>query len=242
MRCVDVGCCYHDRDEIRNISAWWRLPESNCHMSSRSPTHCLPTVDCPEVGFERHQHVVIVFRFFRSNDHFTRVYYRKIMWLGLFPRLAAGALRQHAPFRAATRQFSSTPSSSMLSSSARRLEVPQFFSTVPPKAISSSPSVISLGAPRISWSPTSFSSSFIHRAFSTSRNAAARPTYYGRSGRGWQPRPPKPGYSLWDKFRMRLNSVNPTRMVYIIMGINVAVFLAWQYSINSWVGSRLSTI
>lgn len=46
----------------------------------------------------------------------------------------------------------------------------------------------------------------------------------GGQGQGW-------GRRMWKW----LNTIRPERMVYGIMGINIAVYLLWQYAQNSWV-------
>ena len=168
--------------------------------------------------------------------------------LRLFPGLAARLQLPQAPLRSVVRQFSSSMrAGSSASATSSRLGQQQFFTSSQPKiqflaggfskvASSVGQTVArSTGAglrsgARPASSPASFTAAFFRRAFSTTRTGSARATYYGRGGGSFNP-PPKP--SFMENLRRRLNRIDPNRVVYYIIGINVAVFLLWQYAINS---------
>lgn len=71
------------------------------------------------------------------------------------------------------------------------------------------------------------------RPLSTSAQNAMRPTYFRDRPPAGQPR--RPQQSWWQRFRARFDSLPPNYVVYALIGVNVAVFLMWQYAINSWV-------
>jgi hypothetical protein len=168
----------------------------------------------------------------------------------LIPGLAA-RFAQPVPLRTVVRQFSSTvrvATSSSASSSTQRLGSQQFFTSSQPKiqflagalgklgarsALAASSGIVRT-AGRPAWSPSSFTAAFFRRAFSSSRQGLARPSYSPRGGGGWQPPPPP---SFWAKLRARINGIEPPHLVYGIIGLNLAIFGLWAYAINSYVSS-----
>jgi hypothetical protein len=163
--------------------------------------------------------------------------------LRLFPMAAR---LQAAPLRSVVRHFATGAHTAPSAPVTSRLGNTAFFTSSQPKiqflagalgrAGNSVPTsaASAAGRGRPAWAPTSLTSAIFRRAFSTSRRALARPQYYGHGGgQGWQP-PPKP--SFWQQILRRLDRIDATRLVYGMIAVNVAVFLLWQYAINSAVG------
>lgn len=162
------------------------------------------------------------------------------LWSGLASAARAACAPPLAP-RANLRSLSTT-------AQLARLVAP------PPQAAATSPlsklrlawpkaAPASKGSPSTSWSPTSLTSSFVRRAFSSSPARAVRDTYFprgrnggrgssgGSGGGGGQQRPP----SWWQNFRHRLDSISPNNITYALIGINGVIFFAWQYGYSTYV-------
>ncbi|RSH93830.1 hypothetical protein EHS25_006479 [Saitozyma podzolica] len=73
------------------------------------------------------------------------------------------------------------------------------------------------------------------RSFWTSRTMSVRQTYFPKgSGYGYGGDPRGGGGSWWSNFRRRIDRLPEIYVIYGLIGINVAVFLLWQYAVQSW--------
>lgn len=101
-------------------------------------------------------------------------------------------------------------------------------------ATSSTKSLHTIGLP--SASKRSFSSSplaFLRESYF--RRPGNAPTTYGGGGGGGGGRG---GSSGWTRFKRRLDGIPPMTVVYSIIGVNVGIFLLWQYANTSWVSRQ----
>lgn len=72
------------------------------------------------------------------------------------------------------------------------------------------------------------------RFFSSSPFRSARPTYYPRGGplRRPLPQPPRPSSKLVSTIKRTLNAFSPQTFLFLIMGLNIVVFVLWRLSIS----------
>lgn len=96
-------------------------------------------------------------------------------------------------------------------------------------------------APSTTVSSRPMSTSSILR-FVKSETSAIRSTYYprGSSGGGGSQGPSQQG--PFQNFTRWLNRLPHMTVIYGIIGVNVGVFLLWQYGIQSYVSPALSTM
>ncbi|KAK1925158.1 hypothetical protein DB88DRAFT_488119 [Papiliotrema laurentii] len=111
-----------------------------------------------------------------------------------------------------------------------------FFSARSP--VSASTSLDLLHRQRLSSNPVL---GLLRREFSTSRANGVRSTYFPQGGRGgggpWGSRPP-PRWGWFQRLRMRIDSVEDMKLIYALIGLNVGVYLLWQYAKSSWTRFR----
>lgn len=153
------------------------------------------------------------------------------MSLRLFPRLSAHFVRPAAPLRAAVRSMTtSAPRSSPTPSSLRSQA--QFFSRSLRPTVHSLPAAgsSSTAGRATSWAPSSFTSTFLRRAFATGRRGGGGPFPFRR--------PPPRRYSepgFFSKLRNRIDRWDPKKVLYVLIGVNVAVWGLWEYAKGTYV-------